>query len=223
MMIKKFKEIKMILPPVQILIGDVIKIISKIEKNKLGSIKLCNEKNEKIDLAGIKKDVIYDLTIEVTERDKKDNFKIIFGKKESNILYYNEIDPDKLIKIIDIDELIRSKKVFNVTKKINSNLGIINSLILMTYLSLSPIIKDDYYDNIWVKIGILSYGVVAFTFLFLDGKGNTRIIISIKNRFKKFYYRYFSIINLLRAFLISAIFITVLLLLYNIVSNKSNA
>lgn len=222
-MIKKFKEIKMILPPLQIQIGEIIKIISKIKKNKLGLIKLCNEKNEKIDLGEIKKDVIYDLTIKVTAKDKKDDFKIIFGKKESKIHYYNEIDPDKLIKIIEIDELIRSKKVFNITKKINSNFIIINSLVLMTFLSLSPIIKDEYYDNIWVKIGILSYALIAFTLLFFNSYGNTRIIISLKNRFKKFYYRYFSIINLVRAFLTSAIFITIMFLFYNFVNNKFNA
>ncbi|MBA7508702.1 hypothetical protein ES705_00634 [subsurface metagenome] len=221
-MIKKYKSIKMVLPPIQITIGDVSNILNKIKKNRLGSINSYNEKDEKINIKKINKEVIYNLLIEVSAKDKKDNFKIIFGKKESSIQYYNEIDPDKLLKIIEIEELISNKKVFNITKKISSNLGIINSVILMIYLSLSPIIKNINYDNIWIKIGIICYAVLAFTFLFLDTSGNTRIIININNRFKKFYYRYFSIINLLRAFVTSALFIFILFLVYYFLNGKFN-
>jgi len=220
-MIKKYRKIKKVLPPIQITIGDILTIINKIKKDRLGSTILYDEKDERINIKKINKEIIYDLFIEVLAKDKKDNFKIIFSKKESSILYYNEIDPDNLLKIIEIEEFISNKKVFSIPKKISSNLGIVNSIILMILVSSFPIIKNINYDNIWIKIGILFYLLSAFTILFLNIE-NTRIIVNINKRIKKFYYNYFSIINIIRAFISSAIFLLIMFLFYNFLNNKFN-
>lgn len=219
-MIKKYKNSIIFLPSIQITIDDILKIINIIKKHKLGFIKLYNEKDKKIDLMEINKEIIYDLIIEVSAKNKKDDFKICFKKKGSSIQYYSDIDSDNLTNLIEIEKIIKEKKVLSIPKKINSNMQVINSLFMMIFLSLYPTIKLININNLVLNIIIISFLFLFTTVSFLDFDGDTRIIINIKNKFKRFYYRYYSINNLIRAIITSLVFIFLIIIVYNYFSNK---
>lgn len=210
-MIKKYKKHFISLYAIQLNINDVYRIIGLIKKKKLGTIRLYDGNNNKVNLKKINKDIIYYLTIEVLARNEKDNFEIIFKKRDSSIIYNSEIDPDQLIYILEIERIINEKKVISIPKKISSNFQIISSLIFMTFLSLYPILKN--INSIIPGLITLIILLLTFTVTFSDLEGDTRIIINIKNKFKRFYYKYYSITNLLTALLSGLIIITVLLVL----------
>lgn len=196
-MIKKYKNFIIELPSIQIELDDISRIINIIKRHKLGIIKIYNGKNKEfIDLKKIDREIIYELIIDVSAESRKDDFKICFFRKGSYIQYHNEIDSDKLLILIMIEEIIRKKRVLSLPKKISLNMRIIVSLISMIFISIYPIIK-----SINIKYLLLNSLMIVFTFLFLsiyflDLDDKTRIIINIKNKFKRFYYKYYSINNL---------------------------
>lgn len=219
-MIKKYKNFIIELTSIQIKLDDILRIINIIKKNKLGVVKIYNGKNKEIiNLKKIDKEIIYELIVDVSAKNRKNDFKICFFRKGSYIQYYNEIDSDKLLILIKLEEIIREKRVLILPRKVSSKIRFIFSLVTIIFVSINPIIK-----LINIKEQLLNVFLAIFFFIFtciyfLDYDDNTMIIIHIKNKFKRFYYKYYSINNLLRVIISSSI-LFFLLFIFNYFSNK---
>lgn len=211
---KKNKTIKIALPSVQIAVKDIFKVLGIIKKNRLGNIKLLDKKGKIINLRKTSLEIIYELIIEVSSRENKNDFKIIFTRSESNLEYFEEIDSEILTHILNISNIIRKSKVAFIPKKVNYNIQTINYLILMGLLSINPLIKNKKITNPLIIGLAIGYFLFFMTIFFYNFHGHSRIIIKIKNRFKRFYYRYYSISNTVRAILFSSVFIFIMFLIY---------
>ena len=204
-MIKKYKNFIIELPPIKIKLDDILKIINIIKKHKLGVLKIYDNKDKSTDLKKIDKEIIYELIIDVSAKNRKDNFKICFSSKKSYIQYHNEIDSDKLLILLKIEETIKEKRFLSLSKKIFSRIRLIYILIFIISVSISPIIKlINIRDQFLNPLIIFFLFLVTFIY-FLDFGSKTIIIINIKNKFKRFYYKYYSLNNLIFSFIGSSI------------------